>query len=484
MLLILLFFYFSSSRSFSVTSFKKFFTPSKNQSSEKTFYIASATAFALLFIVFLLKFLKYIKRKNQDHLDKGLIRACESGNLKKVKELHQKGANLRYKEWTFNRYGLVEKSSINMASKGGYTEIIKYLVRNGVNIDQERIVDTRRSEERYTPLVDAVKSGKLGIVRYLVENGADINTKTIRGSFEQERCCFAKAYSKRNFYLLRYLLENGAKIPSTNIEFGGVDGNGTFRVVSMYDEIERHRLLKGYKKISDYFEELEDGYIETDLFKVFISCKKAPAYTKQKAIIKLMVRLQDNFDLMEMSELRDLIKLIPFNNTFLKKLYDNMLLKFVLDNQLQDRSGRDIFEACSIYSNRSSWGKNFKSRLASEFILPNYFSGWADVYKSSIDDLKRYLDCDNRSVLQKIISPVKKLFCRQKNKAKDQAEESKLEKILKKHKARNLRFYQKVLNKVFVFHIINQTKLPGEVSAIVSGFVDCGTEKGLVEDLT
>lgn len=97
-------------------------------------------------------------------------------------ELYQKRNSCKYEYNLFDKeYKLWQESGfslnyefdgyhtlLRMAAKNGYTNIIKTLIKSGINID---------GDLKYTPLHQAVKDGHGEMVRFLLENGANVNGK-------------------------------------------------------------------------------------------------------------------------------------------------------------------------------------------------------------------------------------------------------------------------------------------------------------------
>jgi len=196
--------------------FKKIITTSKDLVGKRGVIV---TGVAILGIVSLAKglsvLLKFIEEMRQKELDDDFFGACEQGDLERVKRVYKKGANLKYKVYEPNRhYGVTEQMPIHVASQKGHTEVVKYLVENGVDIDSERDFPTRDHDERYTPFIDAVIHDRVETVKYLVENGADINFKTRgkmswRGAYcgdEGGRFAFVRPFLNHNGYLVIYLI--------------------------------------------------------------------------------------------------------------------------------------------------------------------------------------------------------------------------------------------------------------------------------------
>ena len=65
---------------------------------------------------------------------------------------------------------LHKKTSLDYAIELGRIEVLKYLVKKGVDINA-------KGYKKQTPLQRAVSKGKLEVLKYLVEKGADIDAK-------------------------------------------------------------------------------------------------------------------------------------------------------------------------------------------------------------------------------------------------------------------------------------------------------------------
>ncbi len=68
-----------------------------------------------------------------------------------------------------------EDEKIIVASKQGYSEIVKSLVEEGVNINIH-------GDKGITPLMEAAFFGRFSIVKYLVDKGADVDARADDGS--------------------------------------------------------------------------------------------------------------------------------------------------------------------------------------------------------------------------------------------------------------------------------------------------------------
>lgn len=61
-----------------------------------------------------------------------------------------------------------------MHVKKGSRDLIKYLINNGVDIDNTTYKDYSRYGFYYIPLIMACRYGNKSVIKYLINNGADI----------------------------------------------------------------------------------------------------------------------------------------------------------------------------------------------------------------------------------------------------------------------------------------------------------------------
>jgi hypothetical protein len=100
----------------------------------------------------IVKYLVENVEMNADNIDDAFIGASYSGNVEIMKYLVKRGANLR------------NERSLNYASEMGHLEAVKYLVENGVNI----------KVENNKALRNALKNNHLEIARYLISLNNDL----------------------------------------------------------------------------------------------------------------------------------------------------------------------------------------------------------------------------------------------------------------------------------------------------------------------
>ncbi len=101
-----------------------------------------------------------------------LLNAVEQENLKEIKMLIDKGAEINTKDEFGNTPLLLSLRYIYYADTLNIERynIVKYLVEHGADINAKNEFD-------FAPLEEAIHPCCLEVLRYLVEHGADINVK-------------------------------------------------------------------------------------------------------------------------------------------------------------------------------------------------------------------------------------------------------------------------------------------------------------------
>ena len=115
-------------------------------------------------------------------LNKQLIETSEKGDLTKVKELIENGADVHAKD----------DRALRWSAECGHLEVVRFLLENGADIHAQDDL----------ALCWSALYGHLDVVKYLVENGANIHAQNDR----------ALRWSTSNGHLdvVKYLVENGA----------------------------------------------------------------------------------------------------------------------------------------------------------------------------------------------------------------------------------------------------------------------------------
>ena len=92
--------------------------------------------------------------------------ACNKGNLTRVRSILDKGAaNMKARD----RHGW---TALHWASKGGYADVIDYLVEQVGSGDRHAFINAKDTISGWTPLMLACMTGKEEAVRSLVSRGA------------------------------------------------------------------------------------------------------------------------------------------------------------------------------------------------------------------------------------------------------------------------------------------------------------------------
>ncbi len=152
-----------------------------------------------------------------------LMDVCEEGNLKAARFLVEKRGEKVWQETGYSALQMTvfgssrptegKLSPIFFAAKSGNTELIKYLVSKGANVNA-------RSNFHTTPLMHAVSSGKYEAVKLLLSLRADVNARMnpnlndldLRqlGSYDDVSTAYRRARSKNDQKMMMILRNAGA----------------------------------------------------------------------------------------------------------------------------------------------------------------------------------------------------------------------------------------------------------------------------------
>ena len=136
-----------------------------------------------------------LKSANDDNVTMKFHEACLRGDLDEITNLLQRKEDIHVKQ-------LDKNHTLESTVKNGYLEIVKILLKIGVNVNQKESLMGIR------PLHCACAiEGNLAIAEILLENGADIDAilKVIY------RSPLHVAVSKRNTSIVKLLWKNGCK---------------------------------------------------------------------------------------------------------------------------------------------------------------------------------------------------------------------------------------------------------------------------------
>ncbi len=121
--------------------------------------------------------------------DNRLLENAEKGNLEKVKQLLNEGANIHAKN-------NAQQTALYVAVRGNQFSVMNYLVEQGANINA-------REKDGWSILHRAVATNNLAIVEYLVENGADLDAKT---NYNKETPLEMAKNDKKDQEIIQYLI--------------------------------------------------------------------------------------------------------------------------------------------------------------------------------------------------------------------------------------------------------------------------------------
>ncbi|WP_264337014.1 MULTISPECIES: ankyrin repeat domain-containing protein [unclassified Wolbachia] len=163
----------------------------------------------------------------QIQLNRELLTAAEGGNLNKVKDLSEKGANLETKNnsgWTplhyaslYNHFEVVEYlvgriANLEAKDNNGWTplhyvslkdyqlKIMDYLTKSGANLEA-------KDDSGRTPLHCASLNGSLKLVKYLIKAKASLEVRDNSDRTPLHNACLSK-----NLKVVEYLINNGADL--------------------------------------------------------------------------------------------------------------------------------------------------------------------------------------------------------------------------------------------------------------------------------
>jgi ankyrin repeat protein/uncharacterized membrane protein len=127
-----------------------------------------------------------------------LVEAVKSGDLARVKQLLEKGADAN----TRTKY---EYTPLHYAAEKGYLDVVKALISHGASINA-------RTYFGVTPLHLAADKGNIDVIRFLINRGADVNSRDRKGNTPLHYSVLAGLTN-----VVKLLLENGADPSIRNI---------------------------------------------------------------------------------------------------------------------------------------------------------------------------------------------------------------------------------------------------------------------------
>lgn len=179
-----------------------------------------------------------VKKKKED-INKALVVECVSGDIKRVKYLLRKGADVN----TFDAYTEYH-TPLYEACRIGNCEIVKLLIKKGADVNENGQLTYNEEQKIYyadlqkyykhiyenSPVSAAIESADLETVKYLVEHGVDF-----RNMNEEKADHFLTLASKSgNSILVKYLLNQGLDSQTVkNKALGGAIRNKDYKTTKL-----------------------------------------------------------------------------------------------------------------------------------------------------------------------------------------------------------------------------------------------------------
>ena len=134
-----------------------------------------------------------LTQMQQDKLNNKLINAAKNGDIKNVKELLAKGADVGTK----NKNG---ETALHFAAWDGHVDVVKVLIEKGADVDA-------KDNDGKTALHWAALRGNVEVARVLIEKGADVGAKN-----EDGKTALHYAAQEGHVEIVKVLIEKGADV--------------------------------------------------------------------------------------------------------------------------------------------------------------------------------------------------------------------------------------------------------------------------------
>lgn len=149
----------------------------------------------------------------EDHLNKKLFKAAETGNLEEVEDLLDKGADVS----TVNNIGY---NPLHYAAMRGHTKVVEFLLSKGVDVDMA-IMEDDTLFLKYAPLHCATKYGHVSVVKFLLDKDANKNMAVTNRKLTPLHLAIESITIKdesNRYGVVKLLLNKGAEIDSRSAE--------------------------------------------------------------------------------------------------------------------------------------------------------------------------------------------------------------------------------------------------------------------------
>ena len=403
------------------------------------------------------------------------------------------------------------QTPMSYAVANGDIEMIQYLLDQGVGFE----TDLRRHSKLYTYghhtclgllkkdrvlgsnlLKVAIQAAiedleKFEVVQLLVENGAEIHLNPIKSWNPNLVNTYVNPNKTEQIQnreiILKYLIDNGLildygiyyrsreiieeyarkyiKYARKYIKYVGglhreegkrLDFTGSFHTGNYKGCCDNNVNCRG---ISVPTEELEE---------MLNNGENCPCYLRQRALVALFARYIANDKTLssKKQELEAFFASVPFNQEFLKELHRVNAIKFIVQNNITDKFGRDALKACT---------QCCQDEDVINAVIANRFEQFGGQNNSHPKDARLFIN--NLGLKKKAL--------RQAQDGTQQDERGKtgeLEDILLYAKKRNKKVYNQLFKRTCFYAHINGKKLTrdGEVASQIVSFLD----KSSVDEIT
>ncbi|WP_374699517.1 ankyrin repeat domain-containing protein [Wolbachia endosymbiont (group A) of Limnophora tigrina] len=192
----------------------------------------------------------------EENLNQELLTAAAQGDLDKVTNLIEQGAEVEAKDKDKDN-----KTPLHLAAEGGYKIVVDFLLSNGANIE------AKDNKDGWTPLHYAVMKGHSEIVQLLLDRGANINSKAYNG-----REPIHAAVQFNQAHLVKFFLKKGVNINVktnegwTPLHYAAIHGWSDIAGILIDNGANVRAKNKGNKTPLD----LADEYNNTEIIKLLV----------------------------------------------------------------------------------------------------------------------------------------------------------------------------------------------------------------------
>ena len=341
--------------------------------------------------------------------------------------------------------------------------------------------NSTNTEKIETPLMFSVQSGDLKTVKHLVENGAKIHSCDLSNSV------FTSDAAPE---IIDYLIDNDAIIFGPCIISDGIPIFVCPPVVTTYwkkihgqkysqhfralyhvkkynvkkcNKENKHLLIDKDLLVDLLSTDLYSTTLTSDLEEMVSDLKNCPCCLRQRALAVLFARYKQNDPSLSSKKesLEELFGTVPFNESFLKDLHKVNAIKFMVQNNITDKFGRDALKACT---------QCCQDENVIDAIVANRFEQFGGQNNSHPKDARLFIN--NLGLKKKEIDK------------EDKEKTGKLEEILLYAKKRNKKVYNQLFKRTCFYAHINGKKLTrdGEVASQIVSFLDSRPTKEITEE--